>query len=40
LLSCSIWFSALRFWVGSALESHCVDRVYGADDVTQQPHDH
>jgi len=30
-LSCSIWFSALSFWMGGGLESRCVGRVYGAD---------
>ena len=29
MLSCSIWFSALSFWLGGGLESHCVGRVYG-----------
>ena len=31
MLSCSIWFSALSFWMGGGLESRCVGRVYGAD---------
>jgi len=31
MLSCSIWFSAPRFWMGGGLESSCVGRVYGAD---------
>jgi len=31
MLSCSIWFSAPSFWMGGALESRCVGRVYGAD---------
>jgi len=31
MLSCSIWFSALSFWMGGVLESRCVGRVYGAD---------
>jgi len=31
MLSCSIWFSAPRFWMGGGLESRCVGRVYGAD---------
>jgi len=33
MLSCSIWFSAPSFWMGGGLESHCVGRVYGADDA-------
>jgi len=32
-LSCSIWFSAPRFWMGGGLESCCVGRVCGADDA-------
>jgi hypothetical protein len=31
MLSCSIWFSAPRFWKGGGLESRCVGRVYGED---------
>ena len=31
MLSCSIWFPALSFWVGGGLESRCVGRVCGAD---------
>jgi len=31
MLSCSIRFSALSFWIGGGLESRCVGRVYGAD---------
>ena len=31
MLSCSVWFSALSFWMGDGLESRCVGRVYGAD---------
>jgi len=31
MLSCSIWLSALSFWMGGGLESHCVGHVYGAD---------
>ena len=27
MLSCSIWFSALSFWMGGGLESRCVGRV-------------
>jgi len=30
-LGCSIWFSALSFWMGGGLDCHCVGRVYGAD---------
>ena len=33
MLSCSIWFSALSFWMGGGPESRCVGRVYGADGV-------
>ena len=35
MLSCSIWFSAPSFWMGGGLESHCVGRVYGADDAVR-----
>ena len=31
MLSCSMWFSALKFCMGGGLESRCVGRVYGAD---------
>ena len=31
MLSCSIWFSAPSFWIGGALESRYVGRLYGAD---------
>ena len=31
MLSCSIWFSALSFWMGGDLESHCIGHVCGAD---------
>ena len=31
MLSCSVWFSAPRFWMGDGLESLCIGRVYGAD---------
>jgi len=31
MLSCSIWFSAPKFWMGGGLESRCVGRVYGED---------
>ena len=30
-LSCIIWFSAPRFWMGGGLDSRCVGRVCGAD---------
>jgi len=30
MLSCSVWFSTLSFWMGGGLESHCVGRVYDA----------
>jgi hypothetical protein len=33
-LSCSIWYSALSFWMSGGLESRCVGRVYGADGRT------
>jgi len=35
MLSCSIWFSALSFWMGGGLESRCVGRVYGADGAVR-----
>ena len=38
MLSCSIWFSAPRFWMGGGLESSCVGRVYGADGAVHHPH--
>ena len=39
MLSCSIWFSAPRFWMGGGLESCCVGRVYGANGaVRHHPH--
>ena len=38
MLSCSVWFSAPRFWVGGGLESRCVGRVYGADGAVHYPH--
>jgi len=38
MLSCSLWFSAPRFWVGGGFESHCVGRVCGADVAQQHPH--
>jgi len=31
MLSCTIWFCALSFWLGGCLESRCVGRVDGAD---------
>jgi hypothetical protein len=31
MLSCSIRFSALSFWMGGDLESRCVGRVYSVD---------
>jgi len=37
MLSCSVWFSALSFWMGGGLESRCVGHVYGAD-VDLQSH--
>jgi len=33
MLSCSIWFSALSFWMGGGLESRCVGHVCD-EDVT------
>ena len=39
MLSCSIWVSAPRFWMGGGLESLCVGRVCGADfAVRHHPH--
>jgi len=35
MLSCSIWFSAPSFWIGSGLESRCVGRVCGADGAAR-----
>jgi len=35
MLSCSIWFSAQRLWMGGGLESRCVGRVYCADVAVQ-----
>ena len=35
MLSCSIWFSAPSFWIGSRLESRCVGRVYGVDGAVR-----
>ena len=36
MLSCSIWFSAQRFWIGGGLESRCFGRVYGADGAVRR----
>jgi len=36
MLSCSIWFSAPRFWMGGGLESRCVGRVCGADGAVSR----
>jgi len=38
MLSCSIWFSALSFWMDGGLESGCVGRVCGADVAVHSPH--
>jgi len=39
MLSCSIWFSALSFWMGGGLESRCIGHVYSVDGVAQHhPH--
>jgi len=38
MLSCSIWFSALNFWIGGGLDSRCVGRVHGADGARHHPH--
>jgi len=35
MLSCSIWFSAPRFWMSGGLESRCVGRVYGGDGAVR-----
>jgi len=40
MLSCSIRFSALSFWMGGGLESRCVGRVYGADVAVARQHPH
>ena len=40
MLSCSIWFSAPRFWMGGGLESCCVGRVYAADGAVARQHPH
>jgi len=36
MLSCSIRFSAPRFWMGGGPESHCIGRVYGADGLVHE----
>ena len=38
MLSCSIWFSALSFWMDGGLESRCVGRVCRADGGSQDHH--
>ena len=38
MLSCSIWFSALRLWMGGGLESRCVGRVCGLEGARHHPH--
>ena len=38
MLSCSVWFSALSFWMGDGLESRRVGRVYGADEAPSAPY--
>jgi len=35
MLSCSIWFSALSFWMDGGLERCCVGGVYGADGAAR-----
>jgi len=35
MLSCSIWFSAPRIWMGGGLDSRCVGRVYGTDGAVR-----
>jgi hypothetical protein len=35
MLSCSICFSASSFWMGGSLESRCVGRVYGSNQVVR-----
>jgi len=40
MLSCSIWFSAPSLWMGGGLESCCVGRVCGADDLRSGSQDH
>jgi len=40
MLSCSIWFSASRLWMGGGLESCCVDRRYGADGAVRLHNPH
>ena len=36
MLSCSIWFSAPRFWMGDGFDSRCVGRGYGADGAVRR----
>ena len=36
MLSSSIWFSALSFWMDGGLESRFVGRVYGADGAVRR----
>jgi len=38
MFSCSIWFSALSFWMGGGLESRCLGRVCGVDGAVHRPH--
>ena len=38
MLSCRVWFSASSLWMDGGLESHCVGRVYGADDTVHTVH--
>ena len=38
MLSCSIWFSAPKFWMGGGLENRCVGRVYGAGGAVHRKH--
>jgi len=38
MLSCSIWLSALSFWMGGGLESHCVRHVYVANGAVRLSH--
>jgi len=40
MLSCSIWFYALSFWMGGGLESSCVGCVYGVDGAVRRHHPH
>ena len=36
MLRCSVWFSALSFWMGGGLESRCAGRVCGVDGAVRQ----